>query len=259
MAFRRVRRQFAVDDICAQFIAAVRSGEFGPGDKLPAERLWAEMLGVGRPTIREAIKAMASQGWVETRQGSGTYVSERVHEAYLESHYRELRERMGLEDSPLLQLLEARQQIEPAMAALAAERATADDIVRMDHYLRVQSEAEETDHDQHLQADIDFHLAIAQATRNQVIVRVLSAVTELLMEGRRTTGMFDTARKKAIAFHGKLVDAIRTRDGQLASDIMRAHLADVEVDIRRALSLRANHNPIAKRSADESGKEGGGG
>ena len=138
----------------------ILEGSLKSGDRLPSERDFSAELGVSRPTLRVAIQKLITKGLLATRQGGGTFVTDRL-EAYFVDPWQDL-----LCDHPMLHedLLEFRQMLECRAASLAAERATNVDIERLDaHYAKLESAYDKQDIKACIDADVAFHQAIAEA------------------------------------------------------------------------------------------------
>jgi len=213
---RRLYRQIA-----DQLRALIAAGEFALGSRLPPERDLATQLGVSRPSVREALIALEVEGLVEVRMGSGIYVT--AHEAAPASP-------RGL-DAALgpFEIIRARQLIESELAALAARRKSPVAVKR----LRAAVTRMEDDIAQGvmpIRGDRDFHVALAEASDNAALVRV---VTELFDErnnplfeqlGRH----FENARswRQAVAEHRAVMRAVAAGDVGAARAAMRAHLGN---------------------------------
>jgi GntR family transcriptional regulator, transcriptional repressor for pyruvate dehydrogenase complex len=194
------------------------AGNIEPGEKLPSERRLAEILGVGRSVVREAIKPLALLGIVEVRQGDGTYVKS------VESNL--LPEVIGwgllLGTKRTLDLVEARRHIEVILARLAAERREDGDLEILRTALQEMHEAE--DPDDYVAADIAFHLAVARAAKNDTLYEVLSSVRSLLQVWIAKVGI-SAGLSVAAAEHDPIFDAIANNDTQAAARTMDAHMA----------------------------------
>jgi GntR family transcriptional repressor for pyruvate dehydrogenase complex len=184
-----------------------------PGDKLPNETIFAENLKVGRSSIREAMKLLVSRNVIEIRQGSGTYVSGRLGVSD---------DPLGLvflEDSPKLlrDLMEIRMLLEPAMAVEAAIHSDREDVAQIAHYC---SETERLirEGQPHAQADVQFHQAIAYASKNTVAPRLMSVICRTV----DTTGSSDL--QEIISSHREITRAILEHDEVVAKDAMYLHL-----------------------------------
>ncbi len=152
---------------------SISRGDILPGDPLPSERQLMDDFGVSRSSLREAFRVMELLGLIESVPGKGRFVRHPKSPAEDEKHIR-------LEDSAVLELMEARRILDPAIAAESAMRATSSDLTRM---LRVLTATEKRLGDPNLraQADFDFHLALAEATHNFVFVNITRMNFDLIM------------------------------------------------------------------------------
>ncbi|MEV6128533.1 FadR/GntR family transcriptional regulator [Streptomyces violaceusniger] len=198
----------------------ILSGELPPGSRVPPERELAESLGVSRGSVREALRALASRGLVARRPGSGTVVLDpgaTPRGDILAS---------GLDaTAELLQVMEVRACIEPSVTARAARRATPADIVQLhallDAMRREPTRREFTD------LDRTFHRAIAQYTRNPLLLRLLDRVYEIGEPGRRETSLSAARRRATIEEHQAILWAIEARDPEAARAASETHLDSV--------------------------------
>jgi GntR family transcriptional repressor for pyruvate dehydrogenase complex len=213
---RRLYRQVA-----DQIEALIAAGEFAPGARLPPERDLAGKLGVSRATVREAMIALELAGLVDVRTGSGIYVLTPQRKA-------------GEEKDPgpgPFELLDARRAIEGGVAALAAANATEAEIGSLREALDLMRREQATGADSE-EGDRAFHLKIAQATHNALLLRT---VTELWdwMHGPMWTRLNDNLYMRAnrpcwLAHHDRVFEAVRKRDPEAAQAAMREHLAQVK-------------------------------
>jgi DNA-binding FadR family transcriptional regulator len=195
------------------------NGKYSVGDRLPAERELAAEHQVSRPTVREAVIALEVQGFIEVRIGSGAYV----------------RRLPGAEDSPgfnvtAFELTEARLVIEGESAALAAVHISDAELDELDGLVR--RIADENRRDQGTEdADRDFHLLIARATRNTAMVNTIEELWRLRTSSPASALLYAKARtakvKPVVEEHRAIARALRTRDPAKARAAMRAHLRAV--------------------------------
>lgn len=197
--------------------------ELKPGDKLPAERELATMLGVSRSSIRDAIRRLDLVGLVEPRQGSGT----RVREISTETLVSPLANVIAQKRQMVNELLEFRKMLEPGMAARAAEHATPQDLARMEEILDRQ-EQKVRDGGLAIEEDSEFHYCIATAARNSVVLKVVDVVMDLLRETRSRSLQTEGRPQRSMAGHRRILKAIRRRDPEAAEGAMRQHIRDVE-------------------------------
>lgn len=191
--------------------ALLEEREVAPGDRLPPERQLAVELGVSRSTLREGLRRLVDLGIVEARQGSGTYVAP-----------------LDLDD-----LLEARLQLEPYAARLAARRRKAKDVTRLDRAL-AELRARRGDPAAFAAADARLHQAVTEAAGSVALRVLLAALADLLRRSRDTTASDPAVRAAAMVQLERLVEAIRARDASGAEGAMRAHLRDVGTALAEA-------------------------
>lgn len=221
-----IRKSRLSQKIVLQICDLIRSGQIAPGDRLPPERELAERLQVSRASLREALSALEISGLIETRHGGGTFVRD-FYEFGVTSPLALV---LSATDDIVSDLWEVRMIFEPAIAARAAVRASADEIETLaaildDHRTYLDRE---DGSDYLVQLDRRFHTTIAIASRNQVSVRVLQFTNELLAEGRRNYVASLARRTLTYERHGEILDAIRNRQPQAARDAMLAHLEEIE-------------------------------
>jgi DNA-binding FadR family transcriptional regulator len=205
-----------------------------PGSKLPSEHELSRTMGVSRVSIREGIQHLVSLGILETRHGEGTFVRELGSG---QVHFNALIPLLVLDDIDILHVLEYRRIVEKGAAALAAERATDQDLVEMeavyDQMVRVRDNVAEF-----ARADLEFHLVLAKATRNPVIIKVnnvLRSILEVSMENIVSTlGMED-----GLHYHRLIIEAIRARDAQAAEGLLQEHVDKTIVRLKAEGGLAA--------------------
>ncbi|WP_286785339.1 MULTISPECIES: GntR family transcriptional regulator [Pseudomonas] len=232
MELGQVRLRRLSDDIVAQLETMILEGTLKAGARLPAERALAEQFGVSRPSLREALQKLSVKGLLFSRQGGGTYVSESIGSTFSDPlmHL--------LENSPEAQrdLLEFRHTLEGSCAYYAAIRATELDHQRLraafdtlqQCYLRnPQVSVEEG------AADASFHLAIAEASHNGMLLHTIRALFDLLKRNVVTNigGMYERrseTRDMLMKQHSELFDAIIERRAEEARDISNRHIHYVQ-------------------------------
>lgn len=208
------------------------SGVWKPGQKLPSEKELCAEFSVSRVVLREALKALEFLGILIIRPGDGTYVNEDVLAPIVEPLSLDLL----LKRNILLELLEARKILETQMAAVAAEKADAEDLKKMEQAVQRMDKSRDLVNEA-LQADLDFHLFLAKATKNRVLAKIMMVITDLMMESFRTAVRIPGGIGKAIQFHGEILSAITKRRPDLARRNMMQHLEDAQEDLRKALDI----------------------
>jgi DNA-binding FadR family transcriptional regulator len=204
----------------------IRSGEYGPGAKLPGERDLAKQLGVSRPTVREALIALEIGGLVEVRGGAGAYAR-----AALPSQAARSPEDAGA--SPF-ELLAARRLIEPVVAATAAQSITEAELAGLHETLAL-IETKKKNHWEKLEVDRLFHVRIAQATHNAVLIEVVEnlwkemfgPIFALLSERTQLTNK----QYMTLSDHRAIYGCLERRDGPAAHAAMLGHLINVELTL----------------------------
>ena len=218
-----VRKNRRYEQVAEQIQQLIARGVLKPGDRLPAERELAAKFGVGRGSIRDAIRTLEIMGVVEPRHGHGTVVRELSAESLVVPLASVLSQKREL----VAELLDVRRMIEPALAARAAENATEQEIAHMQEILDRQREkmrrGEPT-----IEEDSEFHYAIAVAARNTVILRVLDVLMDLLRESRTRSLQVPGRLERSIAGHRRVLEAIKRRDAAAAERAVRTHLEEIE-------------------------------
>jgi GntR family transcriptional repressor for pyruvate dehydrogenase complex len=233
------------EEVVAQIHELIRKGKFKAGDQLPSERELAETFKVSRTSVREALRALETQGLVISRTGTGNFVADLPIESLVAPLARMLIE----EKDALADVFELRKLIEPQIASLAAERATARDIERLKRILDKQKEQVERGATG-VEADSDLHFAIGQATQNQAIKKLVSGLLEVLSRSREESLQTDVRRRASIDSHRAIVAAIEKHDPASARDAMRYHIEQVAESVllldRETSVMKSAHKGTGK-------------
>ena len=211
------------ESIVQRFHALIQQGVLEHGSKLPAERVLAEQLKVSRSSVREAIRTLELQGLVVAKHGSGTFINTQSLDAVATL----MTFSLGAGEAQIMDIFEVRHLLEPQLAALAAQRATPEDIERLAAILEEQQRqilAGETGVD----ADTEFHFALATATHNLALVKVVSAVEDVLRQSRNQSLQQPGRAERSLASHHQILDMVRLGDHLGARDAMEHHLTAVE-------------------------------
>ena len=240
--------------IAEAIAGAIKSGTYKRGQRLPSERDLAEELKVSRPTIREAMIALEIRGLVEAHHGSGIYVTNWA-EGIVASESGSAPEL----DIGAFELTEARRLFEGETAALAASVIGDREIEILESLVAQMEDPNSTEADVN-RADRQFHVAIAETTRNSAIVTVVESLWDMRHSSILCRTMLERAKVQPVAAeHSAILDALRTRDPDRARRAMRSHLNHVidalfkatELDsVERAKSeVEAKRSEFAKRSS----------
>jgi len=197
-----------------------------PGAKLPPERVLAARLKVGRPALREAIKALSVLDVLESKRGDGTYVKSL---AALSLDWSVKVNNIDV-NFDMLELLEVRKMLEPRAAALAAARAGEKQLREIEQEIHAQ-EARPDDYSNLARYDYRFHEAVIHAAGNQVLSDLVGVLTPLLLKSRQITARTTPDIPKIIREHRRIFEAIRLGESELAEQAMREHLQTVGLDL----------------------------
>jgi DNA-binding FadR family transcriptional regulator len=197
-----------------------------PGDRFFSENMLSAMFNVGRSTIREAVKTLAAENVVEIHHGKGTFICRHI----------------GINSDPLglyftnqnrllFNLLETRLIVEPHIAFLAAERATNDDINRLERIIRAYDEPFEDWESRFSSLDVDFHTALADCTKNDVLRRFVPSICDAIWKGREETADNTDSHERAVVSHRKIFEAVRDQSPDNARQEMIVHIKLTAKDI----------------------------
>jgi DNA-binding FadR family transcriptional regulator len=222
-SFEPVKKTAVSEEISARLLSLVKEKQLQPGDKLPPERELAAAMQVSRPSLREALRALAMMNVIETRQGDGTYITS-LEPGLLVEHLDFV---ISLDDSSLHHLFEVRRIVEVGIAELAALRATPQHIEALESLLGESSVASD-DPAAFLQVDLALHDLLADAAANPLLRRIMSSLSRLGLASRRRTAYGIRVREQTVGDHSAIVAAVRQHDVQAAAQAMLTHLDNVE-------------------------------
>lgn len=225
--FETVRRDKVYEGVAKQIERLILK-KLQPGDKLPSERELAETLRVSRSSIRDAIRSLELMGMVEPRQGAGTIVREISSESLVNPLANALRRKEEL----IGELLDFRKMLEPQLAARAATRVSPDELSEMEEILERQ-ERKLRAGESTIVEDSEFHYAIALASGNSVVLKVLDTLMDLLRDSRERSLQEEGRPQKSLAAHRRILAALKRRDGEAAKAAMRRHIENVEEIVLR--------------------------
>ena len=206
-----------------QFLSLIRGGSLRHGDRLPSERLLADQFKVSRSSVREALRSLELQGLVVSKRGSGTF----INTDDLNSVVALIASTLSSGADNLRDIFEMRHLLEPQIASLAAQRVRPQELLQMEEILEEQGRQiarEETG----VNADTDFHFALAVATHNSALVKVVSAVEGILRLSRDQSLQEPGRPQRSLASHWKILEMLQGRDVHGARQAMEHHLTSVE-------------------------------
>jgi GntR family transcriptional repressor for pyruvate dehydrogenase complex len=218
-----IRKSGVAEEISTRLLNMIKEKQLHPGEKLPSERELAAKLEVSRPSLREALRALAIMNIIEIRQGDGTYVTSLEPDLLVEH----LDFVISLDDATILQLFEARKIVEVGAATLAARNITEGQVAALEDCL---SRSIESIHDpqEFLAIDLKLHELIIEAAGNPFIKRFLASLSRIGEASRSRTVEIPGIRETTARDHGDIVSAIKAHDEEAAADAMLAHLNHVE-------------------------------
>jgi GntR family transcriptional regulator, transcriptional repressor for pyruvate dehydrogenase complex len=228
--FPTIPRHSVTMDAATLIKDMILDGRLAPGHRLPSERTLSEALGVSRPSVREAIRSLVAMHILETRAGSGTYVSS----LSLDELLRPLQFVVTLADSGMSDLFDVREMIEPGAAALTAERAT-DEEIELIHQGASESTAEGLSNDERAARDIEWHDLIVRCSHNGLLINVHQSIALLSVESRAITIRVPGVRERAVEDHRKIAKAICARKPEAARRAMHRHLESVRESLFAAV------------------------
>jgi len=228
--YKIVQSSRLYEQIVEQIEQSVQKGDLKPGDQLPAERELAEQFGVSRTAVREAVKALREKGLVEAYPGKGTFITSGSSNPMRQSLDRMMR---SAQVDATSSLVEVREILEPEIAALAAVRATEENLNSLREAVAVM-DAAKRDPDAYIEADLDFHLELAEAAANPLILSLIDSIIGVLREQRMRIFEVDGGPDRGQYHHKKILEAVEHQDAPGAREAMRAHLRQVREDSRSA-------------------------
>lgn len=227
MEYKQIRARKIYEEVADSLVAMLKNGDLKPGDKLDSVEQLARNFDVGRSAIREALSAMRAMGLVEMRQGEGTYIKQ-----FDASRFSlPVAAALLMKREDVKELLEVRKILEVGAAGSAAEKHKEADLAPMVEALQSMEEAKGNG-ELGEQADLAFHLAVAHATHNQMLINLMNSVSEIMMETMRETRRLwlhsENRTAELLKEHWLIFEAIKKRDSALAQKHMLNHLVEVE-------------------------------
>lgn len=229
--FEPLKNDSIVVELTQRLIQYLFSGSLKPGDKLPAERQLSEALGVGRSSLREALKTLTVLGLVEVRQGDGTYLRK--------GHSRLLTETIEwgllLSERQTMHLIEARQKIEAVLAGLAAEKCNKKDAKELELILLEMQQAG-SNFDSYTEADIKFHMKLYEIAGNSVLENILISIQSLLRTWINT--VVESAGDTDFSYndHVHIYKAVVSNNSVAATAAMEKHMFDAGNRLKSVIS-----------------------
>jgi GntR family transcriptional repressor for pyruvate dehydrogenase complex len=214
-----IARTTVTSDVCRKLVSHLVRGDWQEGERIPSERELGKLLGVGRASLREALKALEIMGMVESRVGNGTFVCNRSE--FLSRPM--LWSITGSDQTQVHELIEARRLMEGELASLAAQRGTPEDLKEIAQYLdRMEHGIENME--LFLDADLEFHFAIGQAAHNRLLLNAVQLIRNLMRQWIGETLRVPKTAPEALRQHKDIFKAISAKDKAGARSAMDLHL-----------------------------------
>lgn len=238
-----------VERLVEELSNEIRMGVLKPGEKLPSERQLCERFGIGRSSVREALRILGSQGMIEVQMGRGSFVTDFTAPStespiVFWNHNHE---------TSFTSLLEVRLAIEPQVAALAAHRATEDHLEQLHSTLEQLREHIAADNfSGRIFADIAFHDCLFRASDNELYLSIYRGIEPMLFDIRRIGLRSGNRSTKVLDRHENIYQAVKSRDSDTASEAMWVHLLEFAVDM--GISFDADKAGLVPRHTVMNGK-----
>jgi GntR family transcriptional repressor for pyruvate dehydrogenase complex len=195
----------------------IRRGDWLPGERMPSIAQLARDLQVGAGSLREALRSLQSIGLVTIEHGSGVYVTGKRPATEISSHFQ------NASADLVIALAETRWILEPELVALAAERATNEELAEIEDLARQMEEAYRHGCN-FAELDVQFHRQIACCARNPILCQTMEGVSDLFLESRRNIILDPEAMLRALRYHALIADMLKQRNASQARLLMQGHM-----------------------------------
>ncbi|MHB1133192.1 MAG: FadR/GntR family transcriptional regulator [Chloroflexota bacterium] len=206
------------------------------GERLPSERQLAEEFGVSRTVVREAVQALVAKNLLEVRTGSGTVICNPTAQSVARSMSLFLQ--TGVPEINFQKVVETRRILEVAIAGLAAERHTEQDLAELEEAHRSHERVVE-DLELHSPADLEFHVVLARSTHNELFTVLLDSISDVLLSTFRLAAPEQGQPARSLWHHNNVLERVRAGDAAGARRAMEEHLREYEVRALRRLAEAA--------------------
>ena len=234
MPFKKRKSQNKREFVTSQILESIQSGEFKANDRLPSENSLAEMMGVSRPSVREALSALRLLGVIDTKDGYGTYVKSQIPTPG-KFTYPEGIPTIFDSNCSIFEMLEARKVFEPALARFALSMISNEGIPQLEAAFQEMADAaNDPDYERYHQANLKFHRAIAAAANNNVMLNIIESInivfvqSEMGAELRRRYLTDEKYRWRSLETHRSILESIRQRDPDRIEKSFAEHFEQVD-------------------------------
>ncbi len=234
------QRKSLTEQVEEELTAAIRAGKYLPGQKIPTESELCQIFNVSRTAVREAVKKMSARGIIKVRKGSGAYVSEvSVQNA---SEILNMFFELSSNEDLVLHTIDARQIIEPMLAARAAKSRTEHHIDLLRKNMKNMRSCALDDKKREAELDNDFHNTLLSITGNEVLELLLGPIFSLMPKfktsvfAKPTSGNLLEAKNSMLEHHQNILEAIEQKDAVAASEAMKNHLLETRANYVRSIN-----------------------
>jgi len=234
-SFEPLPRRRATADAITAIQEQIRSRQLSPGARLPSERALSEALGVSRPTVREAVQSLAAMNILHVRHGAGTFVSS----LDLDELLTPMRFALELSEPTVDNLFEVRLALEPRAAALAATRATDEQVAGIVE-CAARLGRRGALHSELLELDIELHRRIVEASENELLINLIASLNVLSRRSRELTVRIPGVTRRTREDHRRIAEAIAARKPKRAHEAMATHLANVRAAVEKSRARRGH-------------------
>lgn len=227
LKFRQARPVRLFEQAVDQIKRLILSGHLRPGDKLPSENELSQLLNVSRSSVREALRALESNGLIQVRSGAGAFISD---DALVISSINDAMQRLLTRRNRVVKLLQVRGAIECMVVYQVASTISSSELQKLKNILdeqqRVVVERPENYLEDLATLDSEFHLALCQSGENDIASEIISALLPSFHDDNKAIFYFEKGIQ-LVEEHSRILDAISTGDGRKAEEEMRAHIGRV--------------------------------
>ncbi len=231
MTEKKVRQTRIYEKVVEELKGLISAGSLRPGEPLPPERQLMEEIGVSRSSLREAFRVLELMGLIESIPGKGRFVRKPRKETGAPVRTEQL------EDNAILELMEARRVLDPAIASEAARRAFPSDLTKLRRLLSPPHEEGVEEIEFRAKTDFNFHYALAEATKNFVFVNIVKMTFNLIMATHERIYTLLSDKEAYINEHRTIYEAILDHDPERASQAAHQHIERIYRNLQDAIAL----------------------
>lgn len=226
------KRKSVSESVIEYIQSEIKKGNLTPGDKLPPEQVLSEELQISRASLREALQKLEVTGVIEIKHGKGSFISSNPSVKALKNLIPPL---LLSINQGVIKLLEARRFVEIGTARLAAKNASPEQKEQLeDCIFRMEEAVAGEDFEAFQQADLEFHLTIAESSGNEVLARILDALRDLMVEQLNVILQVPGRIDSSLKYHRKVYKAIINGNGEKAGRAIDRHIRNAEEDFKKS-------------------------